>query len=151
MAVTAAFGATLFTLAWIDAETMRLPDAITLPLLLAGLLDCAWFDRPSLAAHAAAAALAYLGLRALGWAYRRSRGVEGLGAGDAKLFAAGGAWLGPAALPDVLVLAGLFGIIGFGILIARGGTLALRSRIPFGPALALAVFLLWLRHAAQLS
>jgi leader peptidase (prepilin peptidase)/N-methyltransferase len=150
VALATGFGAVLFALAWIDLHTMRLPDALTLPLLLAGLLVCAAFDASSLTEHAAAAALAYLGLRGIGLLYRRLRGIEGIGAGDAKLLAAGGAWLGPAALPNMLILAGMSGLLWFAILAARG-MLAPRQRIPFGPAIALAIWLLWLRHDPQLS
>ncbi|MGC9269963.1 prepilin peptidase [Acidiphilium sp.] len=150
VALATGLGAVLFALAWIDFHTMRLPDAITLPLLLAGLIVCAGSDATALTAHAAAAALAYLGLRGIARLYRRLRGIEGIGAGDAKLLAAGGAWLGPAALPDVLVLAGISGLLWFGILAARG-RLAPGQRIPFGPALALAIWVLWLHHDAQLS
>lgn len=150
VALTAGFGATLFALAWIDVTTMRLPDGVTLPLLLTGLVVCIKTDPAALSAHAAATALAYLLLRSVALLYRRLRSIEGMGAGDAKLLAAGGAWLGPAALPNVLVLAGISGLLWFAILAARG-TLAPRQRIPFGPALGLAIWLLWLRHEAQVS
>ncbi len=145
VAVDTALGAALLTLAWLDVLTMRLPDAITLPLLLAGLLVCALADPAALTAHAAAAALGYIGLRGLALAYRHARGIEGIGAGDAKLLAAGGAWLGLAAMPAVLIVAGLAGIAWFGALAARGQAVA-RRRIPFGPALALAIWLLRLRQ-----
>jgi leader peptidase (prepilin peptidase)/N-methyltransferase len=145
VAVDTALGAALLALAWIDALTMRLPDAITLPLLLAGLLDCALSNQAALTAHAAAVALGYLGLRGLALAYRGARGIEGIGAGDAKLLAAGGAWLGPTPMPAVLILAGLAGMCWFGILAARGQAVA-RRRIPFGPALALAIWVLRLRQ-----
>lgn len=148
VAIATGFGAALFALALIDLRSMRLPDAITLPLLLCGLLVCVWTERSALTVHAAAAALDYLGLRLLALLYRRSRGIEGIGAGDAKLLAAGGAWLGLAAMPDLLVLAGSFGIVGFMITALRRGRLDADFRMPFGPALALAIWLLWLHRGA---
>src|SRR5687767_7592439 len=42
----AGFGWALLTLAWIDAEHGFLPDALTLPLAIAGL-GVAWFAKPS--------------------------------------------------------------------------------------------------------
>ncbi len=148
LAIAAGLGAVLFALALIDLRSMRLPDALTLPLLLCGLLVCFWTERSALTLHAAAAALDYLGLRLLAQLYRRSRGIEGIGAGDAKLLAAGGAWLGLAAMPDLLVLSGSLGIVGFMVAALRRGRLDTEFRLPFGPALALAIWLLWLHRGA---
>ena len=140
-ALDAALGWALLTLALIDAATFRLPDAITLPLLLAGLAVAAFQGLANAEAHAAAAALCYLGLRGLAITFRARRGIEGMGAGDAKLLAAGGAWLGPAPIPFVLVLAGLIGLGWFAILALSGKTLARNTAIPFGPALAAAIWI----------
>ena len=59
--------------------------------------------------------------------YRRLRGREGLGGGDAKLFGAIGLWLGWRALPAVLLVAAL---LGLGWAVAR----RMRSddRLPLG-------------------
>jgi len=93
----------LLTLAWIDAEHLLLPDILTLPLILFGL-GAAWYLRwPPLVDAAAGAAVGYLSFRLLALAYRWLRGRDGLGAGDAKLLAAGGAWLGWQALGDVVL------------------------------------------------
>jgi leader peptidase (prepilin peptidase) / N-methyltransferase len=135
----------LLALAWIDVETMTLPDALTLPLLLAGLAASAWFAPDALGDHALGAALGWGGLALVGWAYRRARGVEGLGAGDCRLLAAGGAWLGWAALPDVVVLASVAGIAA-----ALARRLPPGARQPFGPALAAAIWAMFLARAAPL-
>jgi leader peptidase (prepilin peptidase)/N-methyltransferase len=141
---TCLLGWTLLTLAWIDARTMRLPDVLTLPLLLAGLA-ATWLLQPdALFANAATAALAYLALQALALAYRRLRGRDGLGEGDAKLLAAAGAWLGPLALPRVLVLAAGGGLLAALALAAAGRRIDRNTAMPFGPFLAAATWLLWL-------
>ena len=76
--------------------------------------------------------------------YRRARGREGLGLGDAKLLAAAGAWLGWQALPSVVVIAAASGL-ALALATALGGSkLAWTSRIAFGPHLALAFWLAWL-------
>jgi leader peptidase (prepilin peptidase)/N-methyltransferase len=138
--VDAGLGWTLLAAAWIDAEHFRLPDVLTLPLVLAGLL-VTWLQQPAaLYNHAAAAAAGYLGFRLVSAAYRALRHRQGLGQGDAKLLAAAGAWLGLAALPYVVFGAALAGII-FALLTARG-RLHATQRVAFGPALALAFFLL---------
>ncbi len=138
--IDSGLGWALLCAAWIDAETLRLPDVITLPLILAGL--AATWSQQSYAIynHAAAAALGYFSFRLLDWSYFALRRRHGLGHGDAKLLAAAGAWLGLAVLPYVVVTAGLMGI-GIALLDRRGGGLRGAQMIAFGPALALAFFL----------
>jgi leader peptidase (prepilin peptidase)/N-methyltransferase len=138
--IDAALGWALLTAAWIDAETFRLPDVITLPLILAGLV-VTWAERPdAIYNHAAAAALAYASFRLLDRAYFALRHRHGLGAGDAKLLAAAGAWAGLAALSYVVLLAGLIGI-GMALLGRRPAGPRREQVLAFGPALALAFFL----------
>lgn len=130
----------LLALAWIDARTMLLPDALTLPLLLAGL-GATWLaEREALAEHALAAALGYGAFTALAALYRRLRGREGMGGGDARLLAAGGAWLGLAALPWVVFAAAAGALAGA---VFSGGVAATR-RVPFGPWLAAAIWVNYL-------
>ena len=138
--IDAALGWALLCAAWIDVETFRLPDGITLPLILAGLAVTWGEHAQAIYNHAAAAALGYSAFRLLNAAYFAYRGRHGLGEGDAKLLAAAGAWLGLAALPYVVVIAGLIGIV-VAIFNRRGGGLRGEQMIVFGPALALAFFL----------
>ena len=139
-----ALGWTLLALAWIDWEHFWLPDALTLPLLVGGLAATWRFAPWAATDHAAAAALAYAGLRGLGALHHRLRGREGLGQGDAKLLAASGAWLGLAALPWLLVLAAVLGLAGAGAARLRGRAVDAATALPFGPPLAAATWLLWL-------
>jgi leader peptidase (prepilin peptidase)/N-methyltransferase len=70
---------------------------------------------------------------------------DGLGLGDAKLLAAGGAWLSWHALPSTLLIAA-----GFALVLALCASLAGKLRlstatcVPFGPFLAGAIWLSWL-------
>jgi leader peptidase (prepilin peptidase) / N-methyltransferase len=134
----------LLALGWIDARHWLLPDPLTLPLALAGFAEALAFDPDQLTNRALGAALGYLGVCAVAWFYRRVRGRDGIGIGDAKLLAAAGAWVGAAALPQVIL---------FAALAALGTALALRligvrlgafSPLPFGPFLAFATWFLWL-------
>ena len=136
-----ALGWTLLALAWIDAEHLSLPDVLTLPLVVAGLLATWLLDPAMLADHALGAAAGWLALWAVAAGYRRARGREGLGQGDAKLLAAGGAWLGWEALPWVVLLAALGGLAWA---LTRRGHLSATTVLPFGPCLAAAIWLLWL-------
>jgi leader peptidase (prepilin peptidase)/N-methyltransferase len=138
--IDASLGWALLCAAWIDAETLRLPDMLTLPLILAGL-GLTWLYAPAeIFDHAAAAALGYLGFRLLDVLYLRWRHRQGLGEGDAKLLAACGAWLGLGALPYVIMGAGMLGIC-MALLAARRAGFDREQQIAFGPALALAFFL----------
>ncbi len=133
-------GWALLTLAWIDAVCLRLPDFLTLPLIVAGLGEAAWLEPEALRARAFGAAVGYSALWGLAWVYRRARGREGLGLGDAKLLAAGGAWVGVWLLGDVVLAAALAGLVWA----VRRGRVDLGARVPFGPFLAAGIWGVWL-------
>ncbi|MBW2610602.1 MAG: prepilin peptidase, partial [Deltaproteobacteria bacterium] len=68
--------------------------------------------------------------------FERLTGKEGMGGGDVKLLAMIGAWMGWRALPFIILVSSLSGVVigSSSLLLARRG---LRARIPFGPFLAL--------------
>ena len=134
----------LLALGWIDLRSWLLPDALTLPLIIAGLAAAFLFNPDQLTDRALGAALGYFSLMAIAALYRRLRGREGLGGGDTKLLAASGAWLGAAALPQVILLAALSALSAAGFLRLAGIRLGIHSALPFGPFLALATWILWL-------
>jgi leader peptidase (prepilin peptidase)/N-methyltransferase len=113
-------------------------------LLLAGLLATAISTPDSLADHLLAGVLGYCTLAAVAWTYRRLRGRDGLGMGDAKLLAAIGAWLGLSLLPLVLLLAACTGLAAAGAAALLGKRMTAATAIPFGPFLALSGWLLFL-------
>jgi leader peptidase (prepilin peptidase) / N-methyltransferase len=134
----------LLALGWIDLRSWLLPDALTLPLIIAGLAAAITLDPDQLTQRALGAAFGYLSLAAVAALYRALRGREGLGGGDAKLLGASGAWLGAAALPQAIVLAALSALAAAGCLRLAGIRLGIHSALPFGPFLALATWILWL-------
>ncbi len=137
-------GWSLLTLSWIDARHFWLPDAITLPLLLAGLLMVGLCFPDALWDHALGSLAGWAGLRIVALAYRLWRHRDGLGGGDAKLFAAGGAWLGLRMLPDVLLIAAGTGLLFAMIARLRGRTFTRTTALSFGPFLALSIWLTWI-------
>lgn len=140
--VTAALGWALLALALIDMRTMTLPDALTLPLVAAGLgLSLAGLTGDP-ASHALGAALGYGAVWAAAALWRLLRGVEGVGMGDAKLLAAAGAWLGVDGLSSTMLWACGVGLAWAAVAAARGGDW--RGPAPFGPALAVGFWLTWL-------
>ncbi|WP_254926230.1 prepilin peptidase [Bordetella genomosp. 11] len=129
--------ASLVAMAWIDAETGLLPDAITLPLIWAGLLVNTLGVFASPVESILGAAVGYLFLRGLHHAFLWATGREGMGYGDFKLLAALGAWLGLGALPLLLLLASLAGVaVGLALILTR--RIGRDQPQPFGPYLALA-------------
>lgn len=136
----------LVYLAYVDLSTFRLPDVITLPLILSGLLVSGLSNQGfiSFRDSAIGATLGYLSLWILNTIYRLAKKQDGIGMGDAKLLAALGAWFGWFALPSILLIASLAGLIG-GLIWLQWHKQNHRSAFPFGPFLAIAgiIELLW--------
>ncbi|MBB6143894.1 leader peptidase (prepilin peptidase)/N-methyltransferase [Silvibacterium bohemicum] len=132
-------------LAVMDAETMLLPDAFTLPGIFLGILWEAagtvngWPDRLHAAGMsllwAAAAAGLILLIRTVYWLVRRR---EGMGLGDAKFFAMLAAWLGAADALLILFLAVILGAFYGIVRMRRGRGTAGNIRVPLGAFLGVA-------------
>lgn len=140
-------GAALVWLSINDIKTFRLPDRLTLPLLAAGLGLCAVLEWDDIRWRIAAAAGAYASLVGIAWLYRRWRGRDGLGQGDAKLLAASGAWLGIDGVPLALLAACLAALLVALAAVAAGRMVTGETRLPFGPFLAGGTWLIWLYGA----
>ncbi|MBV1836752.1 A24 family peptidase [Acetobacter estunensis] len=134
-------GWTLLALSWIDLTCLRLPDVLTLPLLLAGLAE-GWLTggMDTLLDRALGSGIGWALFALVAYGYRAFRKRTGLGGGDVKLLAAGGAWLGISALPSVIVLGSAFGILAALASILRAGRFSMTIVVPFGPCLAAAIW-----------
>jgi leader peptidase (prepilin peptidase) / N-methyltransferase len=134
----AAFGlcAALLAMSAIDIETRLLPDSLTLPLLWAGFIVNFGDTFAGLRAAVAGAIVGYAFLWCVYWIFRFVRGIEGMGYGDFKLLAALGAWLGWAALPQVVLIAAITGAV-IGLAATWLGRMRFEEPLPFGPFLAL--------------
>ena len=127
----------LIAAAGIDFRTQLLPDQLTLPLLWLGLLLSLlpmFVNAPS---AIIGAAIGYLSLWSVYWAFKLLTGKEGMGHGDFKLLAALGAWMGPVALLPIILVSSLIGAL------VGGSLIALRKHqreipMPFGPFIAAA-------------
>ena len=136
---------TLWALTLIDADTQLLPDQLTLPLTWAGLLVAATGMWPvSLTDALFGAVFGYLSLWSVFHLFRILTGKHGMGAGDFKLLAALGAWLGWQVLPLIIVLSSLVGAV-VGITAIALAKMGARAPMAFGPYLAGAglIALLW--------
>jgi leader peptidase (prepilin peptidase) / N-methyltransferase len=129
------FVACLIALTFIDLDTFLLPDAITLPLLWAGLLFNLAQGFTDLRSAVLGAVVGYLVLWSVYWAFKLATGKEGMGYGDFKLLGAIGAWFGWQMLPLAILASSLVGaLVGIGLIVLRKQ--GRDTPIPFGPYLA---------------
>ncbi len=129
-----AFACALVVLFVIDLEHRILPDVITLPGILLGLLlsfvlPPGWRD--SVIGLIAGGGVLWL----MGEAYFRIRGEEGMGFGDVKMLAMIGAFLGWKLMLLTLVLSSFMGsIVGIAMIVLHRGDM--KYALPFGTFLA---------------
>jgi leader peptidase (prepilin peptidase) / N-methyltransferase len=135
-----------FVLAWasaVDLDRRLLPDPLTLGLCVAGLW-LGWREGWEQALESAIGAAAGYGALALvGLGYKRIRGREGLGLGDAKLLAAAGAWCGWQDLPLVLLMGSLLALLWVAVSGILGARWTRESALPFGPFIATGFWGVW--------
>jgi len=122
----------LARLSYVDWRTFRLPNLLTKPLILLGLiynLNLSLDFYPYLLG----AILGYAIFWTVETGYRLIRKREGLGRGDAKLLAAGGAWCGARALPFIIFIGSSAGLI---YVFSRQKSDRAALKLAFGPFLA---------------
>ncbi len=128
----------------IDFDRRILPNPLTVGLIVVGLAAGAIFRSAELDDRIIGAVAGYASLVLVEVTYRALRKRDGLGRGDAKLFAAGGAWLGWASLPAVMLvasMAALVVVIAWAFIRRR---LDARSPVAFGPFISLGIWAMWL-------
>lgn len=141
----------LLGLAWFDVRRWRLPDAATIPLIVVGLVVTALTQNQHLIDHLIGASVGYVLFAGVAYGYLMLRGEDGLGGGDAKLLAAAGAWVGWQGLPWVVLISSMAALAyvlveAFARRRREGGTgnrLNARAAVPFGPFLALGLWVTW--------
>ena len=136
----AAFATVLLALSMIDWQTTLLPDDLTQLLVWGGLVASAlgWLTLP-LTQSVWGAVTGYVSLWSIATLFQRITGKQGMGAGDFKLLAGLGAWLGPMALLPVVMAASLSGAV-VGLALKLSQRLRDDGYVPFGPFLATAGF-----------
>ncbi len=137
--VLATCGWLLVLIVALDATEYWIPDTLIAALAIGGLAVSLVLP-PSLQDRLIGGAAGFGTLWLIARLYRRTRGREGMGGADPKLFGAIGLWLGWRMLPPVLLLAAM---IGLGIVAWRAATgraVAADDALPFGAYLALAAY-----------
>lgn len=121
-----------------DLETQRLPNVLTLPGIVVGLLFNV-MTPPGLVDSLLGIALGGGVLMAIRSGWRAATGVDGMGLGDVKMLAMIGAFLGWKQVFVVLLFSSLSGAV-IGILLTTVKGKSLQHRLPFGTFLALGAF-----------
>jgi len=133
------FTAMLIVLFGTDYDTQRLPNVITLPGIVVGLVF-SLFTPPGIVASLIGAALGAGILLAVRWIWRKLRGVDAMGLGDVKMLAMIGAFLGWRQIWVVLFVASLTGAT-VGVLLTMRQGRSMQTRLPFGTFLAIAAYI----------
>jgi leader peptidase (prepilin peptidase)/N-methyltransferase len=141
--------ALLIALFGTDLETMRLPNVLTLPGIVVGLISSVFLP-PGIVASAIGAVVGAAIPYAIRWIWLRARGVDAMGLGDVKMLAMIGAFLGWRQVWVVLFLASVTGAI-VGVALTAGRGRSFRMKLPFGTFLAVAAFVASLAGEAVLA
>jgi len=128
------FACAMLVLFFIDLEHQILPNVITLPGVIAGLI-ASLFVPPGFVSALIGALLGGGVLWAIAEIYMRVRGIEGMGMGDVKMLGMIGAFLGPSLMVLTLVLSSFAGALT-GVALMTLGRGDLQRRLPFGTFLA---------------
>jgi leader peptidase (prepilin peptidase)/N-methyltransferase len=141
--------ALLVAMSFIDFDTMYLPDELTYPLLWGGLLAAALGWTVPLPTAVWGAVAGYVPLWALGTGMSALLNRPALGAGDLKLLAALGAWLGWEAVLPAIVIAAVAGLV---VNVPRAilGKHGRWRPYPFGPFIAAGGLVVMFAGADQL-
>lgn len=131
------FASFLIVLIFIDWEHMLLPNVLTLPGTLIGLIFAAFGIGPGIVDALIGLAVGAGGFLAIAYIYKMSRGAEGLGMGDVKLMAMIGVFLGWKNTLMVVMLGSIVGLF-FGIIVMIKQHSGTQTRIPFGVFLGIA-------------
>lgn len=136
LGVYGAFVAALIVVSFIDLDHQIIPDVISLPGIVVGLVASALGQGPPLLDSLLGALLGGGMLYAVAVGYHAFTGREGMGGGDIKLLAMIGAFLGWRGVLVTLIVGSFTGaVVGISLILVRRTDS--RVPIPFGPFLAL--------------
>jgi leader peptidase (prepilin peptidase)/N-methyltransferase len=123
---------------FIDFKSFILPDWLTLPLIVSGVVFNAFSQSNFCSATDSllGVLIGYGLIRLVDECYFKLKKQRGIGQGDAKLLAAIGAILGWQAIFPILCCAAILGVV-VGLCLIRVQRVTLQHQIPFGPFLSL--------------
>jgi leader peptidase (prepilin peptidase)/N-methyltransferase len=125
----------LVTISFIDLDHFLIPDVISLPGILIGLLGATLNPEREFLPSLYGVLIGGGFLWAIAWVYFLVRKQEGLGGGDIKLIAWIGAVLGWSSIPFVILVSSIVGSV-VGLALAIKTKDGMKTVIPYGPFLA---------------
>jgi leader peptidase (prepilin peptidase)/N-methyltransferase len=135
----------------IDARYGIIPDSLVLALAIGAIIQVLMPERSELLWRVVEAMSFFLVACLFRSAYRYARGMDGLGFGDVKFATAAVLWVGIEAVPGMLLMAVASALASLLILKASGQSVAGKQAIPFGPHLAIGLWLSWILGPLQLG
>ena len=148
-----AFGGVLLTLlvllTWTDVKSFLLPDVLTFPLIAFGLVFSSIYG--NIYAALGGMCVGYSIFVAIEISFKVFMKKDGLGRGDAKLLAGGGAWCGLGSIAGIVLLSSFSALLFlalYGVVRKVRGKKSSSKNVmlPFGPFLALAIMVVWGEH-----
>ena len=129
---------------FIDIKHFIIPNVITFPLMALGILKS--FDPnlsylfPNFINSLIGGALGYGVIFSIIYFYKQVRKKEGMGLGDAKLFAVIGFWFGWISIPFIIFLSSVIALISVIPSLLKSSK-QMSSEIPFGPYIIIATII----------
>jgi leader peptidase (prepilin peptidase)/N-methyltransferase len=133
----------------IDARYGIVPDSLVAALAAGALIEIALTGPPDRVRRVIEAGPFFLAAWLFRAGYHRIRGFHGLGFGDVKFATAGVLWIGIAATPRLLIMAVISALTSLLVLKAAGHSFDRQQAIPFGPHLAIGLWLSWIFDVLQ--
>ncbi|ETO41256.1 hypothetical protein X965_11045 [Morganella sp. EGD-HP17] len=142
----------LYCVFFIDIKHFLIPDVMTFPLIIMGFVFSYFgFISVTLTESVSGALIIYAIVFFTGFLFKYFRGIDGIGFGDYKLFAAGGAWVGVFQIQYLIIFSSVFGCVFY--IINKFKTISTAKNIshlddigilkeyiiPFGPAICLSI------------
>ncbi|MBX5230570.1 prepilin peptidase [Rhizobium sp. NLR9b] len=132
----------MLAVSYVDFHRLVIPNRLNAIVLVVGAAFKLLTGLEALALALLFGAFVFLMFWTLRYVYWRFRGVVGLGLGDVKFAGAAAVWLDPWSFPAFLFIASALALLYFCVIAKRTPDITL-LRVPFGPFLALALFVTW--------
>lgn len=127
----------------IDARFGIIPDKLVGAMAASGLAAIWILDPDEVMYRLAEVVVVAIAIAAFRAIYRWARGYDGLGFGDVKFLAAATFWIGFRSLPALLLIAVVSALASAFLLRSARYEVDGRHAIPFGPHLAVGLWLAW--------
>ncbi|MDA9521370.1 hypothetical protein XI06_13620 [Bradyrhizobium sp. CCBAU 11434] len=142
-ALSVALATLLAAICAIDARFGIIPNKLVGAMAACGLAGVFLLDPDEVMYRIAEVIIVAIAMAAFRAVYRWVRGYDGLGFGDVKFLAAATFWIGLRSLPALLLIAVVSALASAFLLRSARYEVDGRHAIPFGPHLAVGLWLAW--------